>query len=205
MPPVVLPEEVLLQEERYAAKIEEMEEGQEESEGQGKKSERRDSTGSTGYSTCSSTMSSVSQQSDHSPQTSTPPPSDLVKIQLDNDNAKLQMADVVLMKVQEMQEINANIEEVEDPHHDADNEDTEAEKEEESVDKPKEKLSAVDFVNQVCANQRCLSAGYKKRKEKGMENLRRGSNGYNTATEAKERLVTPASLGEAITNVIQKL
>ena len=32
MPPVVLPEEVLLQEERYAAKIEEMEEGQEESE-----------------------------------------------------------------------------------------------------------------------------------------------------------------------------
>ena len=207
MPPVVLPEEVLLQEERYAAKIEEMEEGHEESEGQGKKSERRDSTGSTGYSTCSSTMSSVSQQSDHSPQTSTPPPSDLVKIQLDNDNAKLQMADVVLMKVQEMQEINANIEvaEEEDAHHDADNEDTEAEKEEEPVEKPKEKLSAVDFVNQVCANQRCLSAGYKKRKEKGMENLRRGSNGYNTATEAKERLVTPASLGEAITNVIQKL
>ena len=36
MPPVVLPEEVLLQEERYAAKIEEMEEAQEESEGQGK-------------------------------------------------------------------------------------------------------------------------------------------------------------------------
>merc|ERR550534_257280 len=192
MPPVVLPEEVLLQEERYAAKIEEMEEGQEESEGQGKKLERRDSTGSTGYSTCSSTMSSVSQQSDHSPQTSTPPPSDLVKIQLDNDNAKLQMADVVLMKVQEMQEINANIEEVEDPHHDADNEDTEAEKEEEPADKPKEKLSAVDFVNQVCANQRCLSAGYKRRKEKGgVENLRRGSNGYNTASEAKERLVTP--------------
>ena len=206
MPPVVLPEEVLLQEERYAAKIEEMEEGQEESEGQGKKSERRDSTGSTGYSTCSSTMSSVSQQSDHSPQTSTPPPSDLVKIQLDNDNAKLQMADVVLMKVQEMQEINANIEVTEDAHNDADNEDTEAEKEEESADKPKEKLSAVDFVNQVCANQRCLSAGYKRRKEKGgVENLRRGSNGYNTASEAKERLVTPASLGEAITNVIQKL
>ena len=206
MPPVVLPEEVLLQEERYAAKIEEMEEGQEESEGQDKKVERRDSTGSTGYSTCSSTMSSVSQQSDHSPQTSTPPPSDLVKIQLDNDNAKLQMADVVLMKVQEMQEINANIEVTEDAHNDADNEDTEAEKEEESADKPKEKLSAVDFVNQVCANQRCLSAGYKRRKEKGgVENLRRGSNGYNTASEAKERLVTPASLGEAITNVIQKL
>merc|ERR1711936_195905 len=81
----------------------------------------------------SCSMSSVSQQSDHSPQTSTPPPSDLVKIQLDNDNAKLQMADVVLMKVQEMQEINANIEvaEEEDAHHDADNEDTEAEKEEE--------------------------------------------------------------------------
>ena len=206
MPPVVLPEEVLLQEERYAAKIEEMEEGQEESEGQDKKVERRDSTGSTGYSTCSSTMSSVSQQSDHSPQTSTPPPSDLVKIQLDNDNAKLQMADVVLMKVHEMQEINANIEVTEDAHNDADNEDTEAEKEEESADKPKEKLSAVDFVNQVCANQRCLSAGYKRRKEKGgVENLRRGSNGYNTASEAKERLVTPASLGEAITNVIQKL
>ena len=206
MPPVVLPEEVLLQEERYAAKIVEMEEGQEESEGQDKKVERRDSTGSTGYSTCSSTMSSVSQQSDHSPQTSTPPPSDLVKIQLDNDNAKLQMADVVLMKVQEMQEINANIEVTEDAHNDADNEDTEAEKEEESADKPKEKLSAVDFVNQVCANQRCLSAGYKRRKEKGgVENLRRGSNGYNTASEAKERLVTPASLGEAITNVIQKL
>ena len=206
MPPVVLPEEVLLQEERYAAKIEEMEEGQEESEGQDKKVERRDSTGSTGYSTCSSTMSSVSQQSDHSPQTSTPPPSDLVKIQLDNDNAKLQMADVVLMKVQEMQEINANIEVTEDAHNDADNEDTEAEKEEEPADKPKEKLSAVDFVNQVCANQRCLSAGYKRRKEKGgVENLRRGSNGYNTASEAKERLVTPASLGEAITNVIQKL
>ena len=206
MPPVVLPEEVLLQEERYAAKIEEMEEGQEEAEGQDKKVERRDSTGSTGYSTCSSTMSSVSQQSDHSPQTSTPPPSDLVKIQLDNDNAKLQMADVVLMKVQEMQEINANIEVTEDAHNDADNEDTEAEKEEESADKPKEKLSAVDFVNQVCANQRCLSAGYKRRKEKGgVENLRRGSNGYNTASEAKERLVTPASLGEAITNVIQKL
>ena len=206
MPPVVLPEEVLLQEERYAAKLEEMEEGQEESEGQDKKVERRDSTGSTGYSTCSSTMSSVSQQSDHSPQTSTPPPSDLVKIQLDNDNAKLQMADVVLMKVQEMQEINANIEVTEDAHNDADNEDTEAEKEEESADKPKEKLSAVDFVNQVCANQRCLSAGYKRRKEKGgVENLRRGSNGYNTASEAKERLVTPASLGEAITNVIQKL
>ena len=206
MPPVVLPEEVLLQEERYAAKIEEMEEGQEEAEGQDKKVERRDSTGSTGYSTCSSTMSSVSQQSDHSPQTSTPPPSDLVKIQLDNDNAKLQMADVVLMKVHEMQEINANIEVTEDAHNDADNEDTEAEKEEESADKPKEKLSAVDFVNQVCANQRCLSAGYKRRKEKGgVENLRRGSNGYNTASEAKERLVTPASLGEAITNVIQKL
>ena len=206
MPPVVLPEEVLLQEERYAAKLEEMEEGQEESEGPDKKVERRDSTGSTGYSTCSSTMSSVSQQSDHSPQTSTPPPSDLVKIQLDNDNAKLQMADVVLMKVQEMQEINANIEVTEDAHNDADNEDTEAEKEEESADKPKEKLSAVDFVNQVCANQRCLSAGYKRRKEKGgVENLRRGSNGYNTASEAKERLVTPASLGEAITNVIQKL
>ena len=206
MPPVVLPEEVLLQEERYAAKLEEMEEGQEESEGQDKKVERRDSTGSTGYSTCSSTMSSVSQQSDHSPQTSTPPPSDLVKIQLDNDNAKLQMADVVLMKVHEMQEINANIEVTEDAHNDADNEDTEAEKEEESADKPKEKLSAVDFVNQVCANQRCLSAGYKRRKEKGgVENLRRGSNGYNTASEAKERLVTPASLGEAITNVIQKL
>merc|ERR1719210_3215292 len=105
-----------------------------------------------------------------------------------------------------MQEINANIEVTEDAHNDADNEDTEAEKEEESADKPKEKLSAVDFVNQVCANQRCLSAGYKRRKEKGgVENLRRGSNGYNTASEAKERLVTPASLGEAITNVIQKL
>ena len=117
-----------------------MEEGQEESEGQDKKVERRDSTGSTGYSTCSSTMSSVSQQSDHSPQTSTPPPSDLVKIQLDNDNAKLQMADVVLMKVQEMQEINANIEVTEDAHNDADNEDTEAEKEEESADKPDETI-----------------------------------------------------------------
>merc|ERR1719210_1730954 len=105
-----------------------------------------------------------------------------------------------------MQEINANIEVTEDAHNDADNEDTEAEKEEESADKPKEKLSAVEFVNQVCANHRCLSAGYKRRKEKGgVENLRRGSNGYYTASEAKERLVTPASLGEAITNVIQKL
>ena len=68
------------------------------------------------------------------------------------------------------------------------------------------KLSPVDFVNQICANQRCLSAGYKgKKKEKGLENIRRGSNGYNTATEVKNKQVTPESLGEAITTVINKL
>ena len=206
MPPVVLPEEVLLQEERdhYAAKMAGMDELQEEAGSSEKKIERRDSTGSTGYSTCSSTMSSVSQQSDHSPQTETPPPSDLTNIQLDNEN-KLQMADVVIMKVKE---INANVEDTHDVNDDADNEEDPIEKEpkrEEVADEKREKLSAVDFVNKVCANQRCLSAGYKKRKEKGVENIRRGSNGYNTATEVKERLATPASLGEAITQVIQKL
>ena len=71
--------------------------------------------------------------------------------------------------------------------------------------KPK-KLSPVEFANQICANQRCLSAGFKgNKKEKGIENIRRGSNGYNTAMEVKNKQVTPESLGEAITTVINKL
>ena len=68
------------------------------------------------------------------------------------------------------------------------------------------KLSPVEFVNQICANQRCLSAGFKgKKKEKGLETIRRGSTGYNTAIEVKTKNVTPESLGEAITSVINKL
>ena len=225
MPQEVLPEEGVLEEERdtYAEKLAEMEEEHEGEVGQGKKVERRDSTGSTGYSTCSSTLSSVSHHnSDHSPAALTPPPTDVTKMPLDMSPTKIYMADVVMLKVQE--EINANviepmnIEPEEDNANNADTEETEddsarlqEEKKEESdqveenYSGNKEKMSAVEFAGQVCANQRCLSAGYKKRKEKGMAGLRRGSNGYNTAAEAKEKLVTPASLGEAITQVIQKL
>ena len=200
MPPVVLPEDVMLQEERYAAKIEEMEEDQDGD--LEKKIERRDSTGSTGYSTCSSTLSSVSHSNhtDRSPEAASPPPEDVTKM-----NAKLDMAEVVMITIEEIKQAKAvgkrqNIAEPDDESNNADNEETENEKEEDDKEESyqgREKLSAVDFVSQVCANQRCLSAGYKKCKEKVSESLRsQGQTGHSSFSWRGHHSSHPAAGGE---------
>lgn len=210
MPPVVLPEEAILPEEydnKLPMEIENEPDGQ-------KPLNRRDSTGSTGYSTCSSHMSSVSQHNDNDRSPRSPDSHDEESpIQNDNkgDPPETRIASVKVIQVQEIKE-NGNAESFNDNKNnngnlDGINGDDNGRKmsaDERDSFSPS-KLSAVDFVNQVCANQRCLSAGYKKRKEQGLESLRRGSNGYNTSAEVKSKLVTPASLGEAITTVIEKL
>lgn len=152
---------------------------------------RRDSDGSTGYSTCSSNLSSVSQHhEDRSPRS---PDSE-------KDEERKEMTVITHIKKASHVEEEENDGDVETNNDDDENRnDLEISK---KSDKHL-KLSPVDFVNQICANQRCLSAGYKgKKKEK---EIRRGSNGYNTAVEVKNKQVTPESLGEAITTVINKL
>ena len=207
MPPVVLPDEAILH-EQFDDKLP-MDIGN-DNDGQ-KPLNRRDSTGSTGYSTCSSHMSSVSHHNDNDRSPRSPDSQDEEpSIQHENKN---EMADTKIpnVKVIQVKEINENEVYPENENGNVDYESTNtndngrkmSDDEEDSF--PPTKLSAVDFVNQVCANQRCLSAGYKKRKDKGLESFRRGSNGYNTSSEAQSRLITPASVGEAITTVIQKL
>ena len=62
----------------------------------------------------------------------------------------------------------------------------------------------VDLVLSGNSSDRCHSAGYMYVKETNFENLRRGSNGYHSK-QTKMKLITPNSLGEAITSVIQGL
>ena len=185
MPPVVLPEAVLTPED-YCTDVTDTD--NDDPDKVNKPGMRRDSSGSTGYSTCSSNLSSVSQHMDTERSPRTP--------------------DSVGQDEAEVRE-KTKLEEEEENDGDAENNNDEDENGNEEGDtkevKPK-KLSPVEFVSQICANQRCLSAGFKgKRREKGMEPIRRGSTGYNTATEVKGKQVTPESLGEAITSVINKL
>ena len=141
---------------------------------------RRDSTGSTGYSTCSSNMSSVSQH-ERSPRS--PDSQDEDKMRKDNHK-----------------------EEEEGHEGDIENNNDDVDHDNKPLEIKAKKLSPVEFVSQICANQRCLSAGYKgKKKDKGLESIRRGSTGYNSAVEVSTKQVTPESLGEAITSVINKL
>ena len=183
MPPVVLPEENIM-DNGYPHDVSGSDLDDNDKTVQ-KPGLRRDSDGSTGYSTCSSNLSSVSHQhEDRSPRSP------------DSQDGG----------------INSKTSQVEEEGNDGDvetnNDDDENGNEMEISQKSDKhlKLSPVDFVNQICANQRCLSAGYKgKKKEKTVENIRRGSNGYNTASEVKNKQVTPESLGEAITTVINKL
>ena len=175
MSPVILPDDVLVHDELSGDDVE-----GDHDKVSTKQSGRRDSSGSTGYSTCSSNLSSVSQheRSPRSPDSQDDEVNKNILIQEEGNDGDT--------------ETNDNEDDVN--HNNA-------------IDEPKnKKMTPVDFVNQICANQRCLSAGFKgKRKEKGLENLRRGSNGYNTAAEVTNKHVTPESLGEAITTVINKL
>ena len=116
---------------------------------------RRDSDGSTGYSTCSSNLSSVSQHhEDRSPRS---PDSE-------KDEERKEMTVITHIKKASHVEEEENDGDVETNNDDDENRnDLEISK---KSDKHL-KLSPVDFVNQICANQRCLSAGYKgKKKEK---------------------------------------
>ena len=186
MPPVYLPEDVIPPDDYTDAM-----EFNEKNINMNKPANRRDSTGSTGYSTCSSNLSSVSQHLDErSPRS---PDSQ------DEDGKHLMSKSNVLVHEEE------NDGDTENNNDDNDNGNDDDLNVKKVNEKPK-KLSPVEFVNQICANQRCLSAGYKgKRKEKALEVIRRGSNGYNTMDEVKNKKVTPESLGEAITTVINKL
>merc|ERR1712106_178297 len=208
MPPVVLPDEAILHEQfddKLPMEIENDNDGQ-------KPLNRRDSTGSTGYSTCSSHMSSVSHHNDNDRSPRSPDSHD-EESPIQNNNKK-EMADNKMpnVKVIQVKEITENEIYTENDNGNVNydglngNDNGRKMSDDDGDSFPPSKLSAVDYVNQVCANQRCLSAGYKKRKDRsGLESLRRGSNGYNTSSEAQSRLVTPASVGEAITSVIQKL
>ena len=51
-------------------------------------------------------------------------------------------------------------------------------------------------------SDRCPSAGLKWSSKKSFQNLERGLNGYHSI-ESKHKLLTPISLGDAITGVIQ--
>ena len=192
MAPVVLPDDNIIQ-NGYPHDVSGSELEDNDKTGQ-KPGFRRDSDGSTGYSTCSSNLSSVSQlHEDRSPRS---PDSD-------KDEERKELKGNALKNKTSQAEEEENDGDVETNNDDDENGN------ELEISKKSDKhmkLSPVDFVNQICANQRCLSAGYKgKKKEKGLENIRRGSNGYNTATEVKNKQVTPESLGEAITTVINKL
>ena len=189
MPPVVLPEAVLTPED-YITDVTDTDNDDPDKGPMTKPGMmRRDSTGSTGYSTCSSNLSSVSQHMDTMERSPRSPDS------VGQDEAEVRE--------------KTKLEEEEENDGDTENNNDEDENGNEGIEanevKPK-KLSPVEFASQICANQRCLSAGFKgKRKEKGIEQIRRGSNGYNTAAEVKGKQVTPESLGEAITSVINKL
>ena len=199
MPPVVLPDEAIIHEKFEEKVIDISDENQ-------RPLNRRDSTGSTGYSTCSSQLSSVSHQNERSPRSpdshdeASPVQNLLIKEEPDKT-----ISNTNLIHVQEFHDESFSAVDNEPSNFKDLNGNKEDEKNAPENENFSPKLSAVEFANQVCANQRCVSAGYKKRKDKGLESLRRGSNGYNTNSEASSRLVTPASVGEAITSVIQKL
>ena len=218
MPPVVLPEAALPHHDDYGTDEADLDEADKAAltkhgHDTDKALVRRDSTGSTGYSTCSSNLSSVSQHLDQPSPRTRSPDSPVQKIfqEMNELSETLKSHKDSLAVHKDRTSVHNKNDLVQEEENDGDTENNNEEDENgnenaESGELKPKKMSPVEFANQVCANQRCVSAGFKgKRKGAGIEQIRRGSTGYNTASEVRSKQVTPESLGEAITSVINKL
>lgn len=144
-------------------------------------SSRRDSNGSTGYSTCSSAelLPHLSQQSS-SGSSPAAEESGLGEDNSEEKDRKVEEQDIISRKEEDAAQLNGEM-----------------------------GVTLVDRFHLAGeAASRCHSAGFRGHQpaDSLLDNLRRGSNGYHSREETRQRLVaTPNSLGEAITLVIQGL